>query len=77
MRAFAFGPDKALTRLSAMPEQRIVAVGLLTENDLRLLGPTFDRVWPIEEAPDFSDLLQAIDAADRETAVGTSDRENG
>lgn len=47
-------------------EERIVAVGLLTRSDLDLLGPTFTRVWPIEDAPDFSDLLSAIDEADRE-----------
>ena len=44
---------------------RIVAVGLLTRRELDLLGPTFDRIWPIEEAPDFEELLRAIDDADR------------
>jgi hypothetical protein len=47
-----------------MPE-RIVAVGLLTRRDLDVLGPTFDRVWPVEDAPHFKELLQAIDEADR------------
>ena len=46
-----------------MPE-RIVAVGLLTGQDLKVLGPTFDRVWPVEEAPHFNELLRAIDEAD-------------
>ena len=46
-----------------MPE-RIVAVGLLTKHDLSLLGPTFDRIWPVEEAPSFGELLRAIDDAD-------------
>ena len=45
---------------------RIVAVGLLTKRDVQLLGPTFDRLWPVEETPCFSQLLQAIDEADRE-----------
>ena len=44
---------------------RIVAIGLLTKRDLRLLGPTFDRAWPVEEAPAFDDLVRAIDDADR------------
>ncbi|MFL6729669.1 MAG: hypothetical protein ACJ8D6_08350 [Sphingomicrobium sp.] len=48
-----------------LPHDRIVAVGLLTKHDLSLLGPTFDRVWPVEEAPAFSELLRAIDEADR------------
>lgn len=47
------------------PQDRIVAVGLLTRHDLNVLGPTFDRVWPVEEAPSFSELLRAIDEADR------------
>jgi hypothetical protein len=45
--------------------ERIVAVGLLTRHDLNVLGPTFDRVWPVEEAPHFDELLRAIDDADR------------
>jgi hypothetical protein len=45
--------------------ERIVAIGLLTKRDLSLLGPTFDRVWPVENAPRFDDLLRAIDEADR------------
>ena len=44
---------------------RIVAVGLLTKRDLSLLGPTFDRVWPVDEAPGFNELVRAIDQADR------------
>lgn len=49
-----------------MTQQRIVAVGLLTQRDLTILGPTLSRVWPVEEAPSFSELLRAIDQADRE-----------
>jgi len=45
----------------------IVAVGLLTRHDLDVLGPTFDREWPVEEAPCFSELLRAIDEVDRDT----------
>jgi hypothetical protein len=47
-------------------DERIVAVGLLTRRDLSLLGPTFDRVWPVEEAPNFDELVRAIDEADRQ-----------
>lgn len=47
-----------------MPRERIVAVGLLTERDLNLLGARFDRLWPVEQAPEFDELLRAIDAAD-------------
>lgn len=48
-----------------LPHDRIVAVGLLTRQDLSVLGPAFDRAWPVEEAPSFSELLRAIDDADR------------
>ena len=48
-----------------MNQDRIVAVGLLTEQDLSLLGPTFTRLWPVEDTPAFPDLLRAIDEADR------------
>jgi len=44
--------------------ERIIAVGLLTRRDLEVLGPTFDRIWPVEEAPHFNELLRAIDDAD-------------
>lgn len=49
-----------------MSANRIVAVGLLTQGDVELLGPTFERLWPVEETPCFSQLLEAIDDADRE-----------
>ncbi len=47
-----------------MPE-RIVAVGLLTKREVESLGPAFDRIWPVEEAPHFNELLRAIDEADQ------------
>lgn len=45
-------------------EDRVVAVGLLTQRDLNILGPTFDRIWPVEDAPSFTELLRAIDEVD-------------
>lgn len=46
--------------------ERIVAVGLLTQRDLNLLGPTFERAWPVEDAAlSFEGLLFAIDEAER------------
>jgi len=53
--------------------ERIVAVGLLTRRDLGLLGPAFDRAWPVEEAPSFNELLRAIDDADRSLQEKSSD----
>lgn len=50
-----------------MTNGKIIAFGLLTERDLEVLGPTFSRAWPVDEAPCFSQLLEAIDDADRRT----------
>ena len=46
-------------------DDRIVAIGLLTKRDLRLLGPAFDRAWPLEDSAQFEPLLEAIDEAER------------
>ena len=54
-----------------MPGERIVAIGLLTNDDLNRLGGSLTRVWPVEKAPCFTELLQAIDAADAELAVSS------
>ena len=48
-----------------MPDERIVAIGLLTLSDLERLGETFDRLWPVDESTVFSDLLKEIDEADQ------------
>jgi len=47
-------------------DKSIVAIGLLTADDLEMLGSSFDRAWPVDEAPCFHQILQAIDEADRE-----------
>jgi len=49
-----------------MAQERFVAVALLTQRDVDLLGSTLRTVWQIEEAPCFSGLLEAIDRADRD-----------
>jgi len=46
-------------------ERHIVAIGLLTEEEVSLLGDNFTRLWPIDGAPKFEELLVAIDEADR------------
>ena len=46
-------------------DKPIVAVGLLTGDDLTRLGPSFRLAWPVEDTPCFEGLLQAIDEADR------------
>lgn len=49
-----------------MAEERIVAVGLLTQRDVEVLGHGFSRLWPVDQTPCFTELLQAIDEADEE-----------
>lgn len=46
-------------------QDRIVAIGLLTQRDVFALGHDLSRVYPIQDAPCFSALLGAIDDADR------------
>ena len=56
--------------------KRIIAFGLLTQHDLDLLGPTFDRAWPVEDDHSFEELLRKLDEVDvrREAAPSpTSD----
>lgn len=45
--------------------QRVVAVGLLTEHDLSLLGEGFRRAYRLDERNDFGALLAEIDQAER------------
>jgi hypothetical protein len=49
-----------------LAKQRIVAVGLLTQREVELLGHGFSRLWPVDQTPCFEDLIQAIDDADRQ-----------
>ena len=56
--------------------ERIVAVGLLTQREVELLGHGFWRLWPVDDTPCFQDLLQAIDDADLELGrAGGADEE--
>ncbi len=57
-----------------MANEGIIAVGLLTQRDVETLGIGFRRLWPIDEAPCFSELLQAIDEVDRGHSVAFGGR---
>lgn len=46
--------------------ERIVAIGLLTEQDLDILGTGFRRAFRIDDTPCFDELLAAIDAAEKQ-----------
>ena len=49
-----------------MTSDRIVAVGLLTQDDLDRVGSTLKKVFPVQDTPCFTELLRLIDEADRE-----------
>jgi hypothetical protein len=49
-----------------LAEERIVAVGLLTQREVELLGHGFSRLWPVDEKPCFIELIKAIDEADEQ-----------
>ena len=44
--------------------ERIIAIGLLTQHDLDMLGNGFRRAFRLDESPCFDDLLRAIDTAE-------------
>lgn len=43
----------------------IIAIGLLTQEDIRRLGQNFSRLFPVPRDGAFDDLIRAIDDADR------------
>ena len=52
-----------------MADDPFVAIGLLTETNIRMLGPSLRQVFPIPDDNKFDDLLKALDAARGETRV--------
>ena len=53
---------------------QIVAIGLLTEHELELLGEGFDRAFPINDELVFEELLRAIDDAEQAQMAGGEPR---
>ncbi|MEG3181207.1 hypothetical protein [Sphingomonas sp. LT1P40] len=49
-----------------MAENRIVAVGLLSQRDLDLLGAGFSRHFPVSNDEIFDDLLRQLDQVELE-----------
>lgn len=49
-----------------MPNERIVAVALLTQGNLDAYGSALKKVFPIHDTPCFPELLRLIDEADRQ-----------
>jgi hypothetical protein len=49
-----------------MAHEPIVAVALLSQKQVNWLGSSLKKVYRIDETPCFSELLQAIDDAERE-----------
>lgn len=46
-----------------MADDPFVAVGLLTETNIRMLGTSLRQVFPIPDDNKFEDLLKALDDA--------------
>jgi hypothetical protein len=44
----------------------IVAIGLLTQDDVQRLGENFSRLFPVPRDGAFDDLIKAIDEAERQ-----------
>ena len=56
-----------------MSDDRIVAIGLLTQREVEMLGQGFSRLWPLDDTPCFNELLKAIDQAEREQTMPASE----
>ena len=52
-----------------------MAIALLTRREVEMLGPTFTRLWPVDDTPCFAELLEAINEAERELARSKSNQE--
>jgi hypothetical protein len=60
--ARSFAPTDART-MAAMENDKIVAVGLLTQTNLRMLGSSLKVVFAVEEdTTEFDELLRALDS---------------
>ena len=49
----------------AAEQERVVAIGLLTQTHLDVLGTSLKQVFAITDDHPFEDLLQALDELDR------------
>ena len=49
-----------------MEGERIVAIGLLTETHVRMLGSSLKKVFPVPDDGRFDALLEALDHLDQE-----------
>ena len=47
-------------------QKNIVAIALVTSEELEMLGPNFPRAYAVQDAPCYGEMLSAIDRADRE-----------
>jgi hypothetical protein len=54
-----------------MPNDRFVAVGLLTQRDLDVLGSGFHRAFPLDKNCPFTSLLIELDCVDEELKTET------
>lgn len=46
-----------------MSDEPYVAIGLLTETNIRMLGPSLRQVFPIPRDTKFDDLVRQLDQA--------------
>jgi hypothetical protein len=69
---WAFEPERLENNDVPVPRndrRGVVAIGLLTQRDLDMLGSGFRRAIPLEGAGDFDDLLARIDEAERRSVA--------
>lgn len=47
-------------------DERVIAVGFLTRREVAMVGAHLSRLYPLDDAGPFADLIEAIDEADQE-----------
>ena len=57
-----------------MCDDRVAALRVLNRGNLCLLKDAFERLWPVEQAARFEELLQALDEADEADSPQDRDR---
>lgn len=50
-----------MVRCKSVAEDKIIAVALLTQRDLEVIGTGLGRVFPVEEVEGFEDLLAQLE----------------
>ena len=61
-------PERVAEVASTVNREPIIAIGLLTNTHVRMLGDSLKHVFPLADDDAFADLLKALDEIDLEAS---------